>query len=94
MRFELRKSKEWLEDLIGKEVELFAYPGGDYNAGVAEETFLAGYKAAFTARVNKKLGLEPPFDRFEIPRNWITQKTNVSDICPKRQPFNFPRLTP
>lgn len=84
VRLELRRSKEFLEDLTGKEVKLFAYPDGKHDRRVAEEVLRAGYRAAFISRRNTRLGLEPPLDRFELPRFWITQKTDISTIFPSK----------
>lgn len=44
---ELVYSKNYLEDLIGKEVPLFAYPNGEHNERVAEAVYNAGYRGAF-----------------------------------------------
>ena len=43
---ELRSSKEFLEDLLAKEITLFAYPYGDYNQRVRDLVSEAGYKIA------------------------------------------------
>jgi peptidoglycan/xylan/chitin deacetylase (PgdA/CDA1 family) len=43
---EVRGSKQDLEDLLGKPVTLFAYPGGAFNARVARAVRFAGYEAA------------------------------------------------
>lgn len=76
---ELKRSKGFLEDLIGKEVPLFAYPNGTHDMYTTEEVMKAGYRAAFISRRTTRLGLKPPLDRFELPRRWITQATNPTD---------------
>ena len=45
---EIHASRRRLEDTFGVRVEMFAYPWGDWNARVAEEVAVAGYRAAFT----------------------------------------------
>ena len=47
---ELEYSKKYLEDLIGKEVNTFAYPHGDYNDKVKNMVGESGYKYARTSR--------------------------------------------
>lgn len=84
VRTQLRRSKEFLEHLIGKEVALFAYPNGKHNRHIAEEVQKAGYKVAFLSRHNTRLGLEPPLDRFELPRYWITGKTDATRMLPPK----------
>lgn len=85
VRTELRRSKEFLEDLIGKEVTLFAYPNGKHNRHIAEEVLITGYRAAFLSRRNTQVGFKPPLDRFELPRHWITAKTDTSQILSSRK---------
>lgn len=50
LTFELRESKQYLEDLIGKEVKSIAYPYGDYDARVIEYAKNNGYTIGFTTR--------------------------------------------
>ena len=45
---EIRGSKEFLEDRLGKEVSLFSYPVGGFTEEVKELVQKAGYKAAVT----------------------------------------------
>lgn len=55
-REEIRASKRSLEDRFGVAVDLFAYPWGEWNEGLAEEVAASGYAAALTtlAGVNTK----------------------------------------
>ncbi len=46
LRQELVDSKRILEEKIGRRVDLFAYPGGDYDARVIQFVKDAGYQAA------------------------------------------------
>ncbi|MCR4325554.1 MAG: polysaccharide deacetylase family protein [Patescibacteria group bacterium] len=43
-------SKEWLEGVTGKSVEMFCYPGGQYDEETIEVVREAGYKGARTAK--------------------------------------------
>ncbi len=60
---EILGSRRQLEGLIGRPVDLFAYPSGDYDRMVAELARAAGYRAAF-AVTSRKVGLP----LYEIPR--------------------------
>jgi peptidoglycan/xylan/chitin deacetylase (PgdA/CDA1 family) len=46
--YELKKSKEVLEDKLGQEVCFLSYPFGRYNRFVQEEAERVGYKRAYT----------------------------------------------
>jgi peptidoglycan/xylan/chitin deacetylase (PgdA/CDA1 family) len=48
VEYELKKSKEVLEDKLGKEVSFLSYPFGRYNRFVQEEAKRLGYKRAYT----------------------------------------------
>ncbi len=60
---ELGAARERLAEVVGRAVELFAYPFGDYDARVLAAVEAAGFKAAFAEDC---LALGTP--RFEIPR--------------------------
>jgi peptidoglycan/xylan/chitin deacetylase (PgdA/CDA1 family) len=49
VREELEGSKQVLEAALGAPVDHFAYPGGQFNAGVVTALHDAGYKYAYTA---------------------------------------------
>tara|TARA_B100001250_G_scaffold77392_1_gene63473 strand:+ start:106 stop:957 length:852 start_codon:yes stop_codon:yes gene_type:complete len=61
---EIKDSKLYLEQLISKKVEYFAYPTGDYNQKVIDFVRDIGYKAAFGIDNINNIG----FPKFEIPR--------------------------
>lgn len=63
LTYELVESRQYLGDLTGKPVDLFAYPTGDYSRAVAEAVRAAGYRAAFAVR---PLNVGVPL--YEIPR--------------------------
>jgi len=46
VRRELQQSKEYIEGLLGKKVNILAYPNGDYNDAIKEEVRAAGYLGA------------------------------------------------
>ncbi|MBI3652046.1 MAG: polysaccharide deacetylase family protein [Acidobacteria bacterium] len=48
LRYELRESKTQLEAVLGRAVELFCYPNGDYDQQVVREVERAGYRCAVT----------------------------------------------
>ncbi|MBX3438821.1 MAG: polysaccharide deacetylase family protein, partial [Planctomycetaceae bacterium] len=56
VRTELKNSKSCLEDLLGREVDVIAYPGGSFDRRVLRMTHEAGYKYVFTSRpqVNRR----------------------------------------
>ncbi len=47
LRRELVESKAFLEEVAGRDVDLFAYPTGDYDRRVAVAVRRAGYRRAF-----------------------------------------------
>ena len=61
---EINGSKLYLEKLISKKVDYFAYPTGDYNQNVINFVRDTGYKAAFGIDNINNIG----FPKFEIPR--------------------------
>ncbi len=63
-------SKSFLEEQIGKEVDLFAYPTGQYDQRVLQAVADAGYRAAF---VEESRSLGPV--AFEIPRIGIYESS-------------------
>lgn len=66
---ELKKSKEILENITGKEILSIAYPFGDYNDDTLKAVKDAGYKLAFTTN----LGLSDKNDNiFELDRIYIS----------------------
>lgn len=65
LQHELLDSKHMLEDLIGKPVNSFSYPYGDYDERVINAAMQAGY----TNATSTKLGvITPSSSIFEIPR--------------------------
>ena len=46
--YELEESKKQLENLSGRQVEVIAFPNGEYNNFIVQKSFAAGYKRVFT----------------------------------------------
>lgn len=65
LRHELVDSKKIIEEKIGKNIDLLAYPGGGYNDRVIDFTKQAGYTAAFS--VYKIIEQSPKY-RYTIRR--------------------------
>ena len=61
---EVGPCKRILEDILGKEVEMFCYPHGRYDVNVVRALEDAGYRGARTVRM---LATRPTFDPFEMP---------------------------
>jgi peptidoglycan/xylan/chitin deacetylase (PgdA/CDA1 family) len=51
LRDEVRRSRRRLEAELGRRVDLFCYPNGDYDAGVKREVGSAGYASAASTDV-------------------------------------------
>jgi|YelNatPaOPRAMG01_1025707.scaffolds.fasta_scaffold06905_2 peptidoglycan/xylan/chitin deacetylase (PgdA/CDA1 family) len=66
-QFEIKESKKKLEHLLGKKIDEFAYPNGDYGKRELELLEKNGYKLAFTTKTNY-LTKERLIDKLEIPR--------------------------
>ncbi|OFX37851.1 MAG: hypothetical protein A2X08_06050 [Bacteroidetes bacterium GWA2_32_17] len=61
-QFEIDDSKKHLEKIIGKQINYFAYPNGDYNDDSIQLVSKAGYRMAFTT---KSVWLRP--DKYNTP---------------------------
>ena len=49
LRMELRRSKETLEDWLGRKVDAISVPGGAYNSAVLNAAAEAGYRRVYTS---------------------------------------------
>jgi len=54
IEYELIFSKDEIESKIGKKIDLFAYPYGMVNSGIAEMAKESGYRAAFRVDLDNK----------------------------------------
>jgi peptidoglycan/xylan/chitin deacetylase (PgdA/CDA1 family) len=61
---EVGPCKRILEDVLGKEVEMFCYPRGRYDANTVRALQNSGYRGARTVRA---LATRPTFNPFEMP---------------------------
>jgi peptidoglycan-N-acetylglucosamine deacetylase len=61
---EINPCRPILEDITGREVRMFSYPGGRYDAAVMRAVREAGYWGARTVRM---LATRPIFNPFEMP---------------------------
>lgn len=64
LRQEISPCRPILEEIIEKEVRMFSYPGGRYDAGVMRALQRAGYSGARTVRM---LAMRSTFNPFEMP---------------------------
>jgi len=58
---EIAQSKQALENKLGEEIGLFAYPNGDWNDEVKRMVEQAGYRASVTTMNRKNDGATDPF---------------------------------
>ncbi len=65
----MRISKETLEQLLGENIQSFAYPHGDFNKGVIDIVKEAGFANAVTC-ISSVAGEAKSI--YEIPRKYIT----------------------
>jgi len=78
--FQVNYSKDYLEQLLGKQIHSFSYPHGDYN----DETISIVKESGFTNALTCKSGFAhdaPSF--FEIPRKYITYFDNIDNFIHK-----------
>jgi peptidoglycan-N-acetylglucosamine deacetylase len=61
---EIVGSKQWLEDVLGREVTAFCYPRGDYNEAVKGLVRGAGFHMARTVEAYR---IDAPADPFAMP---------------------------
>lgn len=86
---EVSLPKRRLEDLLGREVSMFAYPKGRYNANVIRQLKLAGYAGA---RTTEMLGYRLDFRPFEMSTTiHAYPHSNSSYLRNVTRAFNFGR---
>lgn len=74
-RRDLSRSKEMLEDLLGRPVPLLAYPYGFHAPHVRRAAEAAGYDAAFSLPERRE-----PTGRFAIPRAGIYRGNSLTTV--------------
>jgi hypothetical protein len=67
---ELKHSKEYIEELLGKKINILAYPNGDYNGAIKKEVQAAGYLGAMAMHKNETAD---NVDRFALRRRGISE---------------------
>jgi peptidoglycan/xylan/chitin deacetylase (PgdA/CDA1 family) len=60
LREEVAQSRERIQTALGREVETFCYPNGDYDARTRREVARAGYRLAVTTDVGLNYGRNDP----------------------------------
>jgi peptidoglycan/xylan/chitin deacetylase (PgdA/CDA1 family) len=79
-KFQIKYSKEYLEQLLGKKIDSFSYPHGDYNT----KTIRMVKESGFTNALTCKLGFAQDAQSiFEIPRKYITYFDNIESFIHK-----------
>lgn len=71
---EMRGSKLALESRLGEEISDFAYPGGKFNAAIAELAAEAGYRAAYTTSSR----CDPANPSLTIPRRMLWETSGMT----------------
>lgn len=94
-RKEIQKSKDFLEQVLGKEVALFCYPCGDFNNKVKALVKESGYLCACSTIQG---GNTFKTDLLSLKRVWMSPKDNLFDLKKKMigaydLPYNSLRLT-
>ena len=78
--FQIMYSKDYLEQLLGKNIDSFSYPHGDYN----KETIRMVEYCGFTNALTCKSGfIHDAQSIFEIPRKYITYFDNIEQFIHK-----------
>ncbi len=78
--FQIKCCKEHLEQLLGKKINSFSYPHGDYNTGTIRMVKESGFTNALTC----KFGFAQDSQSiFEIHRKYITFNDNIDNFINK-----------
>lgn len=76
-KWEIRRSKEDIEERLGKKVNFFSYPDGHLNSEVVEIVKQAGFAAAFTSDPS---WIAPKSDVYRLARISMTEDSNKSAV--------------
>ncbi len=74
---EVRESKRFLEESLGKEILLFCYPHGDFNADMKTIVKESGYTCACSTIPGGNMAA---CDLFALKRTWISPKDTLFDL--------------
>ncbi|HGJ65084.1 TPA: polysaccharide deacetylase family protein [bacterium] len=83
VRYELAESKDKLEKKLGKTIDFFSYPYGDYNSRITNIVNEIGYKGAFSLKPKplKIAGINNQY--YELPRFAIYYIDSMFDFRTK-----------
>lgn len=84
---ELKNSKAYLENLLGKKIELISYPSGRYNENTIKACKETGYKAAVTTKPGNANILGDPYTitRVRIDTADIGRFKAVMNACSSKE---------
>ena len=77
---QINNSKFHLEDILGKQIDSFSYPHGDYNEQIIDILKNSGFSNALTCKSGFAQGAQ---SIFEIPRKYITYLDNIESFIQK-----------
>lgn len=90
LRNELERSKFWLEDCIGKEINCMSYPHGAVNQLVKKTVTESGFQYALSSKPGSNSLLT---DKFELKRTTILSHDNINQFESKlRGDWDWTRL--
>lgn len=78
--YQIKYSKEYLEQLLSKKIDSFSYPHGDYNSETIRMIKESGYTNALTCNSGFAQDAQ---SIFEIPRKYITYFDNIENFIHK-----------
>jgi peptidoglycan/xylan/chitin deacetylase (PgdA/CDA1 family) len=78
--FQIKYSKDYLEQLLGKKIHSFSYPHGDYNIQTIKMVKESGFSNALTCKNGSAQNAQ---SIFEIPRKYITYFDNIESFIQK-----------
>ena len=92
-RFEITRGKEYLEDIIGKEITSFCYPRGYYNEKVKQLVKEAGFKEGRTVKIFHINEGDDPYEKHTTIHvaqssqynddNWFDKAMEILRLKPK-----------
>lgn len=78
IKYEISQSKKILESWTGKEVNVFSFPNGDYDARAVEYLKKNGFVLSVTAE-NRLISVKD--DIYKLPRFNVTDDLFIEEIC-------------
>jgi peptidoglycan/xylan/chitin deacetylase (PgdA/CDA1 family) len=74
---ELKHSKEYIEALLGKKINILAYPNGDFNEAIKKEVQAVGYQGAMAMNREERAD---NVDRFSLRRLGFSEGTCLGPL--------------